>query len=179
MVWFRLSYEPVKQISSEYDTLAPAVIWGFRPPLNNDGQRQTINARVPDRMHIIGYQIWPEQLRPGDPVEVALYLQAPQSTFVNQEPFTAIVRLASPDGITHHEWTVSLPEQIKPDAWQPNKVIVEQLSLTLPENVPAGEYSFHISFSSPDSTELWPISSNNDVNPVDRIRVGQIMVEGS
>jgi hypothetical protein len=179
MVWFRLSYEPVKQISSEYDTLAPATIWKFRQPLNNDGQRQTINARVPDRMHILGYQIWPEQLRPGDPVEVALYLQAPQSTFVNQEPFTAIVRLASPDGITYHEWTMSLPERIKPDTWQPNEVIVEQLPLTLPENVPAGEYSFHISLSSPDSTELWPISANNDVNPVDRIRIGQIMVEGS
>ncbi len=181
-VWFRLAYEPAEQFNSSYLHQAPYTIWAYRRPLGELGERHSINARVPDRLSILGYQIGPQQVQPGDSVQMALYMQAPEAANTPSIPFEAIVRLISPiDGGTVSEWTVNLPQSISPTEWQANDVLIEQFPLTMPDELEAGAYQFNLSLIGSDSSEMWPFSLDKDINRLDRIPIGGLIVpwEGS
>ncbi len=152
--WFRLTYEPVQQFNAPNLVTAPYNVWAFREPVAELGERQAINARVPDRLSILGYQIGPQQVQPGDSVHMALYMQAPEATNVPAVPFQALVRLISPiDGSTVSDWKINLPQSISPAEWQANDVIVEQFSLTIPDELEAGAYQFNLSLIGSDAPE--------------------------
>jgi hypothetical protein len=181
-IWIRLAYEPVQQFNAPGLTSAPYTIWTYRTPLTDLGERHSINARVPDRLSILGYQIGPQQVQPGESVQMALYLQAPEATSAPSIPFEAIVRLISPiDGGTVSEWTVNLPQSISPTEWQANDVLIEQFPLTLPDELEASAYQFNLSLIGSDSSEMWPFSLDKDINRLDRIPIGGLMIpwEGS
>ncbi len=176
-VWFRLAYEPQMEFDAPYLPQAPLTIWAYRQPLGNLGPRHTINARVPDRLWLLGYQIGPQQAQAGESVQMALTMQAPEATFEPPTPFQAIVRLISQyDNSTIEEWTVDLPQTISSDDWQANQVIVEDFPLTLPDDLQAGAYLLNLSLLGPASENLWPISLDNDYNQLDRVPIGQIIV---
>ena len=176
-IWIRLAYEPVQQFSAPHLASAPYTIWAYRRPLSELGERHSINARVPDRLSILGYQIGPQQVQPGDPVQMALYLQAPEAANAPSIPFEAIVRLISPtDGSTVSEWIVNLPQSISPTEWQANDVLIEQFPLTMPDELEAGAYQFNLSLIGPDSSEMWPFSLDKDINRLDRIPIGGLIV---
>ena len=177
LVWFRLAYEPVKQFNSSYLPQSPFIIWAYRSPLTEMGERHSINVRVPDRLQLIGYQIGPEQVRAGESVEMALYLEAPEATFESPTPFQAVVRLISQvDGSTISEWTIDLPQSISPTDWQAKNVIVERFPLTMPDELEAGAYRLNLSLLGPESADLWPMSLDNDFNRLDRVPTGYIIV---
>jgi hypothetical protein len=181
-VWFRLAYELAEQFNSSYLHQAPYTIWAYRRPLSELGERHSINARVPDRLSILGYQIGPQQVQPGDSVQMALYMQAPEAANAPSIPFEAIIRLISPiDGSTVSEWIVNLPQSISPTEWQANDVLIEQFPLTMPDELEAGAYQFNLSLIGSDSSEMWPFSLDKDINRLDRIPIGGLMVpwEGS
>ena len=56
-VWFRLAYEPVKHFNPSYLPQAPLTIWAHRAPIAELGERQAINARVPDRLSLLGLSL--------------------------------------------------------------------------------------------------------------------------
>ena len=176
-IWIRLAYEPVQQFNAPGLTSAPYTIWAYRMPLSNLGERHSVNARVPDRFSILGYQIGPQQVQPGDSVQMALYLQAPEATNVPSIPFEAIVRLVSPiDGGTVSEWIINLPQSISPTEWQANDVLIEQFPLTIPDELEAGAYQFNLSLIGSDSSEMWPFSLDKDINRLDRIPIGALII---
>ncbi len=176
-IWFRLAYEPVQQFNAPELPSAPYTVWAYRKPVDELGERQAINARVPDRLSILGYQIGPQQVQPGDSLQMALYLQAPEATNVPQIPFQAIIRLISPiDGSTVSEWEVNLPQSISPADWHANEVIIEQFPLTIPNELEVGAYQFNLSLIGADSPEMWPFSLDKDINRLDRIPIGGLVV---
>ena len=175
--WFRLSYEPVKQFNPPNLAAAPYTVWAFREPVAELGERQTINARVPDRLAILGYQIGSQQVQPGDSVQIALYMQAPEATSEPSIPFQAVIRLISPvDGSTVTDWEISLPQSISPADWAANETIIEQFSLTIPNALAAGAYQFNLSLVGSDAPEMWPFSLDKDINRLDRIPVGGLLI---
>ncbi len=175
--WFRLSYEPVKQFNAPNLAAAPYTVWAFREPVAELGERQTINARVPDRLAILGYQIGSQQVQPGDSVQIALYMQAPEATSEPSIPFQAVIRLISPvDGSTVTDWEISLPQSISPADWAANETIIEQFSLTIPNALAAGAYQFNLSLVGSDAPEMWPFSLDKDINRLDRIPVGGLLI---
>ncbi len=177
LVWFRLAYEPVQQFDSPYLPQAPFTIWAYRQPAADLGQRHTINARVPDRLWIIGYQIGPQEVSAGESVQMALYIEAPEATLEAVTPYQAIVRLISPtDSSTVREWIIDLPRTVSPKDWQAGKVMIEQFSLQMPDELEAGAYLLNLSLLGPESDELWPFSLDNDINRLDRIPTGSLIV---
>jgi hypothetical protein len=176
-VWFRLAYESRREFNSPFLPQAPLTIWAYRQPIEELGPRHTINARVPDRLWLLGYQVGPQQVEAGESVQMALYMQAPEATFESPTPFQTIVRLISQyDGSTIDEWAIDLPQSIAPGDWQANEVIVEQFLLTLPDDLQAGAYLLNLSLLGPTSENLWPISLDNDYNQLDRVPTGHIIV---
>jgi hypothetical protein len=176
-LWFRLNYSPVKTFTAPGVTTAPVTIYAYRPLLANLGPRHTLNARVPDRLSVLGYQLGPEILQAGETAQVLLALQAPKASIVPRRPFDALLRLASPlDGSTMAEWSVELPRSVDPAAWAPAQVIDELIALPLPPDLPSGAYQLTLSLRDDEDTELWPFSFNNDVNRLDRIPLAWLTV---
>ena len=175
--WFQLGYQPLKQFPAPYVPGAPYTVWAYRPPLDYLEPRQVVNARVPDRLRILGYQTGPGEAQPGESVQMALYLQAPEAAAGPENSFSAIVRLISPvDGSTQADWQVTLPQSVQPGQWQPEEVITEEFSLPLPQELEPGAFKFNMSLLGSESPELWPISFDNDINRLDRIPIGSVII---
>lgn len=177
---FQLAFQPLTQFTSPYMPEAPYTVWAHRSPLTDLEPREVVNARVPDRLRILGYQIGPGTAHPGEPIEVALYLKSENATNVSPSSFTAVLRLVSPvDGSTLTEWEVALPQYGQHTQWQPGHVINEQFSLPLPDDLDFGAYNIDLSLLGPESPEFWPISLDNDLNRLDRIPLGSIVIPWS
>ncbi len=172
--WFHLNYMLVNKFGEPTVAIGPYSIWEYRKPLDNFEQRQALNARVPDRMRLLGYQLGPYLSSPGNPVDMALYFQIPK--FVNRQldSFEAIIRLNSHiDDSEQSSWEISIPHS---DQWQPDQVFIEIVTLPLPQSLEVGAYQFNISFRGAPDEELWPISLDNDINRLDRIPLGDIVI---
>lgn len=97
-----------------------------------------------------------------------------------QAPSRPFLRLVSPvDGSTLTEWEVALPQYGQHTQWQPGHVINEQFSLPLPDDLDFGAYNIDLSLLGPESPEFWPISLDNDLNRLDRIPLGSIVIPWS
>ena len=176
-LWFRLAYEPVLRLGEPASTQTPLTIWAYRPAFPDLGPRQGLNARVPDRLTLLGYQLGTQLLDTERPLDMALFLQAPAATLAEPAPFQAMVRLAAAlDGRTVVEWNVDLPQSVTAEAWQPSQVISERFELPLPPDLEAGAYLLNLSLAGLGETELWPISFNNDVNRLDRVPLNYVNV---
>ncbi|MFN2143053.1 MAG: hypothetical protein ACK2U5_21385 [Candidatus Promineifilaceae bacterium] len=176
-IWFRLYYEPLQRFGNGNTGESNMEIWTFREPQAWLGPVQLLNARVPDRLSILGYQMDPQPAISGLPVNLALYLQAPRASLIKPAPFQVILRLTAPlDGGTAGQWTVDLPRTMAPEAWQPEQVIVEPLQIEPPPDLESGAYPLNMSLIGEGDEEFWPISFNNDVNRLDRIPLGYVVV---
>jgi len=175
--WFQLTYQPLRKFEASNVAGAPYTVWTYRPAPGELEPRQTTNARVPDRLRILGYQIGPGAAQPGETIEMVLYLEAPEATIEPSDTFKAIIRLVSPlVNSIQAFWEITLPQSKPPNQWQPGEVIVEEFALPLPDDMAVGAYNFNVSFLGPDSDELWPISLDNDMNRLDRMPLGNIVV---
>lgn len=170
-LWFRLAYAPLRTFRAPGG--APALtVYAHRPPHPDLGPRRALNARVPDRLAVLGTQLGPEVAAPGDAPRLLLALQAPAATILPRAPFEAVVRLVSPlDNATLAEWTAVLPAALAPGA-----VSDEIIPLPLPPDLPGGGYQLNLSLRDGPGAEFWPFSFNNDVNRLDRVPLGWLAV---
>lgn len=176
-IWFRLYYAPVARFGEEFSGEANQQLWAYQKPEAWLGPVELLNARVPDRLTILGLQMDPQPAASGQPVNLGLHLQRPRATLVDAAPFDAVLRLVSlQDNRTVSEWTVSLPRTIAAEDWQPEQVIVEPLQIRLPPDLQSAAYNLNLSLIGDGETEFWPISFNNDVNRLDRIPLGYVVV---
>ncbi|MEM7115898.1 MAG: hypothetical protein AAF614_25880 [Chloroflexota bacterium] len=176
-VWFRLNYERKTAVSDPAYPFSPLTVWQYRPLLTNAGKRQPIHVRVPDRFRLIGYQLVPQRFQPGDAVQVTLYLEALEATFLAPEPFQAVIRLLSAaDNSTLQEWIVPLPLSLDVNEWQPNQLIAEQLTLQTSTDLEVGAYLLNLSLRDLEDESWWPLSLDNDVNQLDRVALDYIAV---
>ena len=176
-IWFRLYYQPLQEFGSGKTGESSMEVWTFREPEAWLGPVHLLNARVPDRLSILGYQMGPQPAISGQPVNLALYLQTPRASLIKPAPFQAVLRLTSPlDGSTAGEWAVDLPRSLAPEEWQPEQVIVEPLQIKPPPDLESGAYPLNLSLIGEGEEEYWPISFNNDVNRLDRIPIAYAVV---
>jgi hypothetical protein len=179
-IWFRLYYEPLDTFGSGNTGEARKELWALREPQEWLGPVTLLNARVPDRLSVLGLQMEPQPAVRGQPVNLALYLERPRATLIEAAPFQVILRLTSPlDGSTAAEWTVELPCTVAPEEWQPRQVIAEPLQINPPPDLESGAYLLNLSLIGEGEQELWPISFNNDVNRLDRIPLGYVVMPWS
>ncbi len=174
---FRLYYEPLAHFGKRDAPQTELAIWGYRPPRPELGALEALNARVPDRLAILGYQIAPRPAAAGEPLTLALTLQRAAAGLLEAGPLDVTARLVSaPDGRLAAEWTETLPMTGPSGAWGPGEVLVEKLALPLPGELESGAYHLNLSLSGVGESALWPFSFNNDVNRLDRIPLGYVVV---
>jgi hypothetical protein len=142
-------------------TLAPAV----RP----------VQADFADQLAVTGYDLKSGQIAPGAELVVNIHWQA---TGVMSDAYTGFLHLIGPDGhlVTQddHELGRGLYRTI---FWQPGEVIREKYVLTLPKDVPSGEYTLRVgAYSFPSLKRLTVRSANvptqDNVITLGTVRVG-------
>jgi hypothetical protein len=175
--WFQLYYRPLAELDDPAMSGAPYTIWGYQPPPAELGFAQALNARVPNRLRILGYQIDQADLEAANEAVITLYLEADAQT---KEPVTSFLvktRLLSPrDGGTLAEWDSMLPTSIVSADWGLGELIREQIKIDVPPDLEPGAYPLNISLAGPDSAEFWPISLDNDIERLDRLQAGYLVV---
>jgi hypothetical protein len=174
--WFRLNYQPLAEFENPYTAGVPYTIWGYQPPPPDLGPAYALNARVPNRLSILGYQLDQADFLSTGEALLTLYLEAAADTIESAKEFSLKTRLLSPeDGSTLAEWDVVLPTSANLEAW-PDGRIREQIQISDLPDLEPGAYPINISLVGPESPEFWPISLDNDLERLDRLPVGYLVV---
>jgi hypothetical protein len=175
--WFRLNYQPLAEFENPYAAGAPYIIWGYQPPPPDLGPVYALNARVPNRLQILGYQLDQADFLPAGEALLTLYLEAETDTIAPISDFLLKTRLLSPvDGDALVEWDAMLPGSANSEAWLAGKRIREQIPVDDLPKLEPGAYPLNISLVGPESLEFWPISLDNDLERLDRLQVGYLVV---
>lgn len=175
--WFRLNYQPLAEFENRYVAGAPYTIWGYQPPPPDLGPAYALNARVPNRLRILGYQLDQADFLSTGEALLTLYLEGETGTIAPIEAFSLKTRLLSPgDGEALAEWDAALPGSANTENWQAGKRIKEQMTISAPPDLEPGAYPLNISLVGAESPEFWPISLDNDLERLDRLQVGYLVV---
>jgi hypothetical protein len=136
--WFRQRYQPVKSFRSMYDASSPLTIWSYRSSGFDRGQFSTVDVRIADGVHLVGYQYWPERVEPGDAVYVTLSFQPTRPVTAT---FRTVVRVSFPDdGTNWAQRDEVTPRSMPLDWWQTGQAISERYVLTTTPQTPVGAY---------------------------------------
>jgi MFS family permease len=166
--WFQERYESLAEFSSPYVTAAPIRIWGYRPTVYDLGVGLPLNVKALDAVQIVGYQLEPARVLPGERITATLHMKL-------IEPLTAPVRVTLRLSAQPDDAVVVESEQMMAAAnWQPGQVAAQQFALIAPTDLPVGAYMVNFSLGQGDDT--WPLYRNNDANVLDRVTLGETAV---
>ena len=169
---FQEQYEALVEFTSPYSSVSPYTLWGYRPTVYDLGQGQPLNVRAAYFVQIVGYQLEPARVLPGEAMTVTLHMKLLQGV---TGPVQAILRLAAfPDEQIVTESKHLLPTAQSIGQWLPGQLITEQLTFTMPPDLPVGAYN--VNFSLGQGSEIWPLYRNNDTNMLDRVTLGETAV---
>ena len=135
------------QAVDELRTLPPIKVVGRAGPAPEHKRE----ARIGDFAELLGYDMKPpgEPLQPGDQLTVTLHYRVTAAPPGN---YTRFLHLRGPEGamITQHD---SLPEEGRNPtwAWALGEIVTDQITLSLPPELPAGEYSLITGFYNPQA----------------------------
>jgi hypothetical protein len=172
--WFETHYQPVREFSSPYLGASPLIIWQKRSTPFDLGERQSAFVEAPVGANLIGYQVWPWDVKAGDTVYVTLYWQATRPI---TEAFHTVVRVVSPlDGAPYAQRDLITPRSIPVSWWQPGQQIAELFELDTDPETPVGAYQLNLSLREPRSPGLLPLYQDHDENALDRVLLGYAAV---
>jgi hypothetical protein len=172
--WFEARYQPVREFSSPYLAASPLIIWEKRSTPFDLGERQSALVETPVGANLVGYQVWPWDIKAGDTVHVTLYWQATRPI---TEAFHTVVRLVSPvDGVPYAQRDLITPRSIPVSWWQPGQNIAELFELDTVPEIPVGAYQLNLSLREPRSPQLLALYQDHDQNALDRVLLGYAAV---
>ncbi|MCP4427153.1 MAG: DUF4401 domain-containing protein [Chloroflexi bacterium] len=170
--WFQERYEALTEFASPYSAASPYVVWGYRPTVYGLGSGQPLNVRASDVVEVVGYQLEPARVLPGETITATLHFKLLQPLTA---PILATLRLSAlPDGQIATQSEQLVPGGQTAEQWLPGQVITERLTIAAPPDLPVGAYA--VNFSLGQSSEIWPLYRNNDANMLDRAALGTTAV---
>ena len=172
--WFRERYSQQEQFGSAYDPGSPLTIWEYTPTVLDMAEVRSIDAAVPGKLKLIAYRYEPKWVDAGDTVHLSLYLQAtgPITLGFNTAIHTVYAG-------TEHVWAWKdqpTPRSIPGDWWQPGQVVEERFTLLMNHGFPPGAYELQVFWHWANDETHWPVFQGDDVNELDRIRLGYVTV---
>jgi hypothetical protein len=171
--WFRDSYVSLREFESPYDGTSPFKVWQYRFSGTDWGERQALEVRLPGGADWIGYSYSPGRIRPGDTINIALYLRAPQPL---TELFRIVVEVISPTGGVDWGRAAVTPDRLLTSWWQAGEMVVQRIVLTTRADIPVGAYHVRVHMVTPDSTSNLPMYRDDDASALDQIVLGTIGV---
>jgi hypothetical protein len=109
-----------------------------------------------DAVHLRGFDLPSVQASPGSTLPLTLYWQADSSTDID---YTVFVHLVGPDGQNHGQLDYG-PGGGPTASWTPGQVIVDDLTLPVDRDAPAGSYTIAIGMYDAQSGGRLPITDD-------------------
>ena len=113
-----------------------------------------------ESIHLRGYELAKEEVRPGREVSLTLYWQADGPT---EQGYTRFVHLLGPDGRVYGQ-VDSIPGNARAPttSWAADQVIVEDVAIPVASDAPAGAYHLEIGFYDPAYGDRLPVNDVSD-----------------
>ena len=169
--WFQEHYTVLQQFTSPYDAGAPFTIWGYRPTVFNLGAGRPLNVTTDHNIVVVGYQYQPKRLHPGADLQLTLFLQA---TSPVSQPINAWLRLTSLND--SQELVRAVTPITAVWATTNNAITSHTITATVPADSPDGAYQLSFSLQAQAEENVLALYRNNDVNMLDRVGIGNIIV---
>ncbi len=123
-----------------------------RPPAPGDlGMQRTVRRALGPEIELLGYDFDGGTARPGDRRPLTLYWRAKRKPAAD---YTPLAQLADAAGTVRRQWPLPLPYPT--GRWTRGEVVVQQAELTVPANVPSGQYELRLALSDPGGALLGP-----------------------
>ncbi len=131
--------------------------------------------RFDDTVELIGYMANPSSVKAGDTTELALYWRPLQTTGANA---TVFIHLVDDEGnlIAQHD-SQPVNDAYPLPLWQPDTVIRDTHQLTLPADLPVGQYKLYVGLYNPDSLQRWPVVGPDGSVSVDHAALLDVPIE--
>jgi hypothetical protein len=175
--WFQDTYTPVEKFSSPYEVTSPLTIWSRRPEALNVEEHHPLNVLLPGDVNLIGYTLQTQHIRPGDTVDVTLFLQPTRPVTESLRP---VVQMSIPQGSGDWQnwWQVDSTGDysIPTDWWLPGETIAAEFELAVNEDLPVGAYRLDVLVLSQDTERYLGMYQDDDTSPVDRVLLGYVAV---
>jgi len=103
---------------------------------------RAVQANFADQLELVGYDLKPDKLAPGSTLVINLHWQARSAM---SEAYTGFLHFISPDGRLIAQDDHELGRgYYRTFVWQPNEVIRERYSLSVPMDAPVGDYTLRV-----------------------------------
>jgi hypothetical protein len=145
-------------------------------PVTAAEEATTLDVHFDDVLHLLGYRMTPDSVRPGDAVKLTLYWQATESL---GEDLTVFVQLAPQDpeervaGLDDFLGTSRYPTSV----WQVGEVIEQVHQLRVPEDAPGPLlYWFAVGLYTEPGDDRWSVTADGVPVPGRAVRLGPLRV---
>jgi len=163
--------------SVSFDGIPYVWIYGAAPevPLA-DHPQQEVNARLGERIRLLGFRLSDERLHPGDDLSLVLIWTSEGCV---EENYTVFCHLVSEDGHLVAQHDGRPVSEIRPvPTWREGKVLEDLHILTLPGDLSPGGYELSVGMYDLETMERAPAFDAGGARlPGDRVVLGTIRVE--
>jgi hypothetical protein len=123
-----------------------------RPPDDVITLRRRANVAVLDGVRLIVLDT-PPQVQPGQTVPMAAYLQIDRPPSATQAHLIPFVELVTPSAGRH---PLVVRGGLDSSEWRPGDLLIQQLSLTAPFDLPEGDYELRLGLAPADDGSEQP-----------------------
>jgi hypothetical protein len=120
-----------------------------------DRAPETVQAQVATDVQLLGYDLTPQTARPGETVQLTLWWRALQGGIDDR---SVLIHLLDAQGERRFQADGPPTAGMRPtNLWQPGETILDARQLTLPPDLPPGEYTLAIGMYRWPSLERLPL----------------------
>jgi hypothetical protein len=152
----------------------------YRIPAGQTAQVSLANSRSTDFGDIFrlrGYSYSPAVLTPGKQLSLTVAWEARTASATPYKVFVHLIGLPKPDGSAIYAQQDALPCRGTYSGWQPGELVFETYQLSLPQDLPPGNFELHIGWYNETSGERLPVVKENSQSTADTLRLEAFQVE--
>jgi hypothetical protein len=166
-LWEKYKSRPPKHVVY-FDQVPYAWIYKVGPAGSEESPQQSVNALVGENIRLVGFDLEPATLRPGDTLNLTMYWEALQKP---EGDYTVFIHLLAPSGELYGQWD-SQPQAGKYPTflWDEGERVQDQVTITVAPDAPPGSYVIATGMYTLDTLARLPVTTKDgDAAPDSRI----------
>ncbi len=170
-LWDKYSTREPKYVV-EFDGVPYVWVYKAGPVIDESSYTHALNAGVGQDLRLLGYNLEPEQAKPGETVELALYWEAIQKP---SGDYTVFTHLREPSGELHGQNDSQPQAGMYPTyLWDEGERVEDRHEVVIAEDATAGEYEIALGMYILSTLERLPITDQEGSLAPDR----QLLIPG-
>jgi hypothetical protein len=145
-----------------------------RPRFDAPSAIQPVDARLGGQITLVGFEIPPEPVAPGDTLSVTLYWLALERT---DRPYTVFAHVVDSNGaLRAQQDSMPMQNSLPTTCWVTGEYVTDSYGIPLAVDMPAGEYWLEAGMYWLPSGERLSVSGRDAVDS-DRVLLGPVVVQ--